>query len=198
MRLKELKCKNCGAAIKVDENTRQTKCEFCHTTFAVEDDYDDGYKFEKGRIKAHSEQFEKNLEHAKGVIGPIGKVFAAQYIIFAVVGIAIFAIIIIMIVSLAIKQENSVDEFDVRRFNNSYEMYIGTEYGMSVGRLIDEISTNNKKDKKHQITIKYKDIETQDPKKIQEIKKQLDDWTKYEVTFEYDKNGFIYLATIEE
>ena len=33
---------------------------------------------------------------------------------------------------------------------------------------------------------------------MKEIKKQLDMWTKYEVTFEYDEKGFIYLATIEE
>jgi len=201
MRLKELKCKNCGAAVKVEENASQAKCEFCHTTFAIEDAYHDGYKFEKGRMKAHSEQIEKNLDHAKGVIGPIAKVFAIKYIISAVVGIVIFVIVIIMIVIFATKQINSVDEydeFDIRMFNNSYEMYTGTKSGMSVGRLIDEVSTNNKKDKNHQITIKYKEIETQEPEKMKELKKQLDDWTKYEVTFEYDENGFIYLATIEE
>ena len=32
----------------------------------------------------------------------------------------------------------------------------------------------------------------------QEIKKQLDDWTKYEVSFEYDEDGFIYQVKIEE
>ena len=198
MRLKELKCKNCGSAIKVEENASQAKCEFCQTTFAVEDAYHDGYKFEKGRMKAHSEQIEKNIENAKGIIGPVGKVFAAQYIISAIVGVIIFVIAVIMIVFFAIKQNNSFDEFDIRRFNNSYEMYTGTEYGTSVGRLIDTIITNNKKDAEHIITIKYKDVITKESEKMKEIKKQLDEWTKYEVTFEYDKNGFIYMATIEE
>ena len=32
---------------------------------------------------------------------------------------------------------------------------------------------------------------------MKNIKKQLDDRTKYEISFEYDEDGFIYLATIE-
>jgi len=198
MRLKELKCKNCGASIKVDENATQTKCEYCHTIFAVEDAYHDGYKFEKGRMKAHSEQFEESLKHVKGIVEPVGKIFATQYIVSAVIGVIIFVIVAVLIGYFAFKQINSVDEFDIRRFNNQYEIYNGTETGSSVGRLIDEVITNNKKDKKHQITIKYKETKTQDSEKMKEIKKQLDDWSKYEVSFEYDENGFIYLATIEE
>jgi len=197
MRLKELKCKNCGASLKVEENVSQVECEYCHTKFAVEDAYQDGYKFEKGRMKAHSEQLEKGLEHAKGIIGPIGKIFAAQYIASAIIGITIFVVAIIMIIVIATKQGSSVDDFDIRRFNNTYEMYMGTEYGSSVGRLIDEVSTNNKKDKEHLIIIVYKDVNTKEPEEMKEIKKQLDDWTKYEVTFEYDEDGFIYQATIE-
>jgi len=198
MRLRELKCKNCGATLEVDENATQIECNFCHTEFTVEDAYHDGYKFEKGRMKAQREQMEKDLEHVKGVIAPVGKAFAAQSIISTVVGVVIFAIVVITVITLVTKQINSVDEFDIRMFNNTYEMYMGTEYGSSVGRLIDEVSTNNKKDKEHKITIKYKEISTQEPEQMKEIKKQLDQWTKYEVTFEYDEDGFIYIATIEE
>ena len=89
------------------------------------------------------------------------------------------------------------NRFDIRNFNNDYEFYVGTEYSSSVSRLIDEISTNNKTNKKHKITLKYKEIETQDPEEMKNIKKQLDDRTKYEISFEYDEDGFIYLATIE-
>lgn len=198
MRLKELKCKNCGATVKVAENVSQVECEFCHTTFAVEDAYYDGYKFEKGRMKAHSEQIEKGLEHVKGIIEPVGKVFAAQYIISTIIGVVIFAVVVGIIIFSVINQTNSVDEFDIERFNNIYEMYIGTEYGSSVERLIDEIITNNKKDKNHQITIKYKKTTIKDPEKMKQIKKEIDVWTKYEVTYEYDDDGFICLATIEE
>lgn len=220
MKLKELKCKNCGATLKVEEEVAQVKCEFCHTTFAVEDAYHDGYKFEKGRMKAHSEQFEKNLEHAKGIIGPIGKIFAAQYIISAVAAIVIFTIVVIAIITMLISQNNKREEFnnkkdtiindmkdeikedmnkyEIKSFNSTFELYVGTEYGSSVGRLIDKISTNNKKDKNHQVTIKYKDTETKDPEIMKDLKKQFDEWTEYEVSFEYDENGLIYLAVIED
>ena len=99
MRLKELKCKNCGATLEVEENAQQVKCKFCNTTFAVEDAYTDGYKYEKGRLKAQNEQLEKHMENAKGILAPVGKIFAAHYIITAVVGIVIFLIIAIIGIS---------------------------------------------------------------------------------------------------
>lgn len=213
MRLKELKCKNCGATLEVDENATQVKCKFCHTTFAVEDAYTDGYKYEKGRLKAHSEHLEKHMENAKGILAPIGKIFAAQYIISAVIGIVIFLIVIItgisMIVSFnrasnerenEVKEEmqNAMSEFDIRVFNNQFELYKGTEYGSSVGSLIDNISTNNKKNADNQVTVVFKEISTKNPEEMKSIKKQLGDWTKYEVSFEYNDKGLIYLATIEE
>ena len=198
MRLRELKCKNCGDTIKVDETMSKVECKFCNTTFAVDDAYQDGYKFEKGRMKAHSEHLEKSLEQAKGIIEPVGKVFVAHSIVSVVIGIIVFIVGVCIIIFIAVKQSNSVDEFDIRRFNNDYEMYVGSEYGSSVGRLIDTISTNNKKDEERVITVIYNDVNTQDPEKMKEIKKQLDDWTKYEVSFEYDEDGFIYQVKIEE
>jgi len=198
MRLRELKCENCGAAVKIEENASQAKCKFCHTMFAVEDSYNDGYNFEKGRMKAHDEQLEKNLEHVKGIIKPVGKFFITKYIITAIVGVFILGIIVTIIIFFSNIQKEYDYDIDIRSFNNTYEMYNGTEYGLSVGRLIDEVSTNNKKNKEHKITIKYKETSTQDSNELKKIKKQLDDWTKYEVSFEYDETGFIYMATIEE
>ena len=195
MRLKELKCKNCGATLKVEENVDKVKCDFCHTSFAVEDAYHDGYKFEKGRMQAQNEQFEKNMEHVTNFLNnnPLGKARKVQSIIF----VAIFAFVFIGIIGGFFSMQKSNKEFDIRNFNNDYEFYVGTEYSSSVSRLIDEISTNNKTNKKHKITLKYKEIETQNPEEMKNIKKQLDDRTKYEISFEYDEDGFIYLATIE-
>ena len=201
MRLRELKCKNCGAKVSVDENAVKVECEYCHTTFAVDDAYNDGYKFEKGRIKAQSEHIEKSFEQAKEIIEPVGKAFAVHSIIAGVIGFVIFVVALIIIGTVVFKQINSADEydeFDINRFNNSFEMYTGTEHGLSVGRLIDEVSTNNKKETEHKITVIYNDITTQDPEEMKKIKKQLDDWTEYEVSFEYDDVGFIYQVTIEQ
>lgn len=215
MRLKELKCKNCGATVKIEENQQQAKCEFCHTTFAVEDAYNDGYKFEKGRMQAQNEQIEKTMEHAKNFLenSPFSKLFAAHYIVTAVIGIIVFIIIAVIAFTtissfnkekpsrdngIVDDMNNFMSDFDVRMFNNNLEMYKGTEYGSNVGRLLDEIITNNKKDTINQVTVDFKNHSTKDPEEIKEIKKELDDWTKYEVSFDYNDAGLIYLATIEE
>ena len=65
MKLVELKCKNCGAKLTVPENEKTVTCEFCNTSFHLDDgvqhiQYDNmtqsGYDFEKGRMKAQEEK----------------------------------------------------------------------------------------------------------------------------------------------
>ena len=38
MELKELKCKNCGANIELEEGKTEVKCKYCNTTFKVDDE----------------------------------------------------------------------------------------------------------------------------------------------------------------
>ena len=65
MKLVEMKCKNCGAKLKVNAEVKEANCQFCGTEFRIDDEvqhikYDDmeqgGYEFEKGRMKAKEEQ----------------------------------------------------------------------------------------------------------------------------------------------
>ena len=77
-------------------------------------------------------------------------------------------------------------------------MYVGTEWGLSVSNLIDKITTNNKTNDKHIITVVFNDINSTDPDVIRNIKKSLGDWTEYEVILDYDTNGYVYLVTIEK
>ena len=93
---------------------------------------------------------------------------------------------------------NSIDSFEVKRFNNSFEIYVGTNNGLQVSSLIDEVQTNNRKNKDKLIEFEYKDVKTKNPDEIIKIKKDLDDWTNYEITFEYDKNGMIDYVLMEE
>jgi len=92
---------------------------------------------------------------------------------------------------------NSFSDFDRKSFNSSFEMYVGTEWGLSVSRLIDEVITNNKTNNEHIITVVFENINSTDSNEIRNIKKSLDDWTEYEVILDYDENGFVNLITIE-
>lgn len=65
MKLLEMKCKNCGALLKVEEDAKYIECQYCNTKYKLDDElqhikYDDmeksGYEFEKGRIRAQQEQ----------------------------------------------------------------------------------------------------------------------------------------------
>ena len=100
--------------------------------------------------------------------------------------------------SVVQKQHLEITRDIADRFNSIYEMYSGSEFGMGVKSIIDEASTNNKKDKEHQITIKYGDINTKEPEKMKEIKKEIFDMKNYEVSLDYDDDGFVYMITIED
>ena len=86
--------------------------------------------------------------------------------------------------------------FNQEVFNTSYEAYNGTKNGILVKNLIDKIVTNNKKEKDKIITVIYQDVSVNEPKEIQSLKTEFDDFTKYEISFEYDENGYIYEAEI--
>ena len=198
MRLKELKCKNCGAKLEIEDNVKKITCKYCNTEFSVEDAYNNGYNFEKGRMKAQIEQ----LEEINNIMmnNPIFKNFFPSknlFIIPVVISIIIFLSIFIFIIT-SITSMNNIDSFEVDRFNNSFEIYVGTNNGLQVSSLIDEVQTNNRKNKDKLIEFEYKDVKTKNPDEIIKIKKDLDDWTNYEITFEYDKNGMIDYVLMEE
>lgn len=99
MELKELRCKNCGAKIEVNEGTRMVTCKYCNTTFSTDDDYSAGYEYTKGVLKAQEEQLEKNMELLyKRPISKSEKIVRNLFFIFA--GIMIIAIWGFLIVSI--------------------------------------------------------------------------------------------------
>lgn len=38
MKLVELKCKNCGAKLEINDSKMEAKCQYCHTTFKLDDE----------------------------------------------------------------------------------------------------------------------------------------------------------------
>ena len=92
----------------------------------------------------------------------------------------------------------TTDKINKSSFNSQFEMYMGTEYGSSVSRLLDEVITNNKKNKNQLVEVIYNDITTFDPTEIKDLKKNFDTWDKLEVSLDYDDEGYVNLVTIED
>ena len=103
------------------------------------------------------------------------------------------------IVNEQIEKGNEMfDKFEVESFNSTYELDVGENYGLSVKRTLDKVITNNKKNTNNVLTVVYEDISTTDPEEIKKLKKNFDDWTKYEVSVDYDENGYVNKITIEK
>lgn len=96
------------------------------------------------------------------------------------------------------KGNEMLDQFEIDSFNSKFELRVGQNYGSSVMRTLDDVITNNKKNKDHVLTVVFEDLSTTDPEEIKKAKKNLDEWTKYEVSVDYDENGYVYKITIEK
>ena len=89
---------------------------------------------------------------------------------------------------------------EVTKFNSSIELYSGTASKLFVETVLDNIVTSNKKNDK-KITVKYNNTQTKDAIQIKNIKKKIHSMSPYvsfDVSCEYDKDGYIYEVIIEK
>ena len=96
------------------------------------------------------------------------------------------------------KGNEMFDQFEIDSFNSKFEFRVGQNYGSTVMRALDDVITNNKKNKEHIITVVFEDLSTTDPEEIKKAKKNFDEWTKYEISVDYDDNGYVNKMTIEK
>ena len=102
------------------------------------------------------------------------------------------------IVNEQIEKGNEMfNKFEVESFNSTYELDVGENYGLSVKRTLDKVITNNKKNTNNVLTVVFEEVSTTDPEEIKKLKKNFDDWTKYEVSVDYNEEGYINKITIE-
>ena len=87
--------------------------------------------------------------------------------------------------------------FEAASFNSKFEYDTGTNSGFFISDTIDNIITNNKINKEHLITLIFEDINTTDPVEIKNAKRKLEESSDYEVSADYDDDGFINKITIE-
>lgn len=208
MKFVELKCKNCGAKLEVEEGTTQVTCKFCDTTFSIDDAYTQGYKYTKGVLKAQDEQYEKDLERAKDFMknNPVAKSSRIMSIIFAIIFFLVFCFIGYNIYndfyaerSTDFNNNHSTDNrFEVSSFNTPYENDAGRRSGFFLISTLDDIVTNNKKNKEHIITVVYKDITTTEETEIKKIRDSLSSNRDYDVSLDYDSKGYVNKFTIAD
>ena len=91
-----------------------------------------------------------------------------------------------------------VDEMSKKTFNFTYETSNGTQNGFNVKNLLDDVIANNKTNKDHILNVMYKDTNTTDVEIIKNLKSNFDEWTKYEISLDYDDNGYVNQITIED
>lgn len=78
MQLIKTKCPNCGAELEINAELKQATCNYCGSTFLIDDEVKNlhidnaektGYEFENGRIKANSDNREVVLERFHKIHG---------------------------------------------------------------------------------------------------------------------------------
>lgn len=89
------------------------------------------------------------------------------------------------------------DKTEIIWFNTSFQTYSGTGWGTNVKDLLEKIVTNNKTNPERILTVIYKDVNTNDIEQIKNLKSSFDDWTEYEVSLEYNEEGYIYQIVIK-
>lgn len=83
MELKEIKCKNCGAALEVEENAKTVTCKYCDNTFAIESDYQQSYDKVKGALDAKRDSLNEMMPERKKIMK-----------IFTIIPLVIFTLVI--------------------------------------------------------------------------------------------------------
>lgn len=90
------------------------------------------------------------------------------------------------------------NNIDKTSFNSKFELRKGTQKNIGINYLLDDVITNNKTNSNNIIEVVYESIKTKDSEEIKNLKNQLSDKYKYEVTIDYDNNGYVNKITIEK
>ena len=217
MKLVELECQNCGAALKVEEGTNNITCPYCNATYKLDDGtqhikYDDmensGYEFEKGRIKAQKEHASSNVN--ANVTSNINTKFSKAALI-PVIIVAIVMIVSIVTSGLTFKDwknkfdnnsnsastEKAKKELESKVYDFNWRYSSGKKAGAFVKNDLNDVINSNRTNKERFITVKFNGIETQDSDEILKIIDQIDSFEDYNVLLDYDDDGFITVINIE-
>lgn len=101
------------------------------------------------------------------------------------------------------QQKENEKKREINSFNSDFEFYQGTVGGTSTSNQIDNVIKSNKKNTNHLVEVIFDGVSYgTDPDKIKEIKDSLKDFNGYklqyyEISIDYDDNGYVNKITIE-
>ncbi len=181
----------------------------------IKKDMHDIYQGAKGYVSDKDNQEKMKNVGRKGL--KIAKGIGIGYLVFAGIVIVMVIAVFILVFSQFFKINKQGDEIrdkatniinqginniddgynkmNVDDFNFDIETYSGTQYGSTVLRLLDNVITKIKKNTNHPITVIY-GTTTSKADEITTLKKQFDRSIQYEVSLDYDSNGYINKVTI--
>ncbi len=199
--MKKIKCTSCGANLKVDENNEFATCEHCGSKYKLKEDLTINFKLD---------------DETKEAINKGAKIFSKAIII----PFAIFLVIVGLIMFLAFKDSSKTDdyiknqieksnekhnqtekemddkikqteaEFLKNDFNFKFTHAAGTKSGFFLTDILDNIIDSNKRNDK-KITLIFNGKSTTDETEILNIKHDLKNNDNFEVSVNYDDDGYI-------
>ena len=195
--MKKMKCTSCGAELKVDKDNEYAICEHCGSKYKLNDSVDINIKMDEDVKDVIKFGFESTRKISK-----------VATIVFAIIFISVLVLFFTIGRNALKRQEEarnqieersnkSKNEFYKSSFNSRFTYASGTNYGSRVKKTLDDIITSNKENDR-KVTLVYKDEKTIDEEKIIEIKYSLKDNLKYEVSTNYDNDGYINEIVIKE
>lgn len=97
------------------------------------------------------------------------------------------------------KIQNDSADLDKSSFNNKFKsMYLGNIEGALAQNLLTEIIQSNENNSSKIIVLKYKNVETSNSQEIQDIANKIDNGKLYNISYEYNEDGYISKAIITE
>ena len=171
--MEKIRCSSCGGDIIIDDDSEYGKCPYCNTKYKLKNDINFNIKLD---------------DNTRDVLNKTKKQFSKFLILPIIIFVAVFVITVFCIFRFIVSSNNVKDNFNKKSFNNQFFYANGTQNAFFLKNTLDNIVESNKTHER-KVTLEYENKETINEKEIIEIKYSLDG--NYEVSFNYDKNGFI-------
>ena len=195
--MKKLNCSSCGAELRIEENKEYAVCDHCGTKYKLNEDLNINIKLD---------------DNVKDVIntsfGTVNKASKFMFVPIFIFVIAFSLILFIGIRSINRSRNNSEgnrkqteekvnkQQEEVKKdiFNFQFVNDNGTKSAFLLESTLDEIIQSNKLYNR-KVTLVYNGKETTDETEIINIKHSLEG--DYEVSLDYDDEGFIYKIRVD-